>query len=200
MEKHAQTTSEKLADWMRKAAIEIEEFQVQFALGKAEAGDKFEEVKHNFREFIHEAKVMLAKGQEKSQDIQAMLEELQLQLSLGKAETKEIFAQQKAKITKALADLEAYIGSTETGSEVLEKTKAEMEKFRIKLEILKLRYELNKKDAQEEFESRKKDFLEKVEEIRNRFSGSEHASEDKWSHFKKEMGSAFDHIKKAFTS
>jgi type I site-specific restriction endonuclease len=200
MEKYGQTTSEKLADWMRKAAVEIEEFQVQFALGKAEAEDKFEEVKHNFREFIHEAKGLMDKGQEKSKDIQAVFEELQLQLNLGKAETKEVFSQQKAKIAKALSDLEEYISSTETGSEILEKTKAEIEKFKIKMEILRLRYELGKKDAEDEFESRKKDFLDKVDEIKKRFSEKQNTSEDKWSQFKKEMGSAFDHVKKAFNS
>jgi hypothetical protein len=200
MEKYDSTTSEKLADWLRKAAVEIEEFQVQFALGKAEAQDTFEDVKKDFREFIHEAKVVLAKGQEKSKDIQTMIEDLQVQLNLGKAETREAFAEQKVKIAKALFDLEAYIVSTKTGSEILEKTKAEMEKFRIKLEILKLRYELGKKDAQVEFESRKKDFLEKVEEIKKRLSSEEKTTEDKWSHFKQEMGSAFDHLKKAFSN
>jgi len=129
MEKYDSTTSEKLADWLRKAAVEIEEFQVQFALGKAEAQDTFEDVKKDFREFIHEAKVVLAKGQEKSKDIQTMIEDLQVQLNLGKAETREAFAEQKVKIAKALFDLEAYIVSTKTGSEILEKTKDEMEKL-----------------------------------------------------------------------
>ena len=40
--------SDKVADALRKAAVELEEFQVQFALGKAEAKDKYEEVK-NFK-------------------------------------------------------------------------------------------------------------------------------------------------------
>ena len=46
---------EKVVGALRKTATEIEEFRVQAALGKAEAQDKFEEVKKKFNLFVHDS-------------------------------------------------------------------------------------------------------------------------------------------------
>ena len=50
---------------LRKAAIELEELQVQATLGKAEAKDKFEDVKKKFNLFVHESKATVATGMRK---------------------------------------------------------------------------------------------------------------------------------------
>ena len=39
---------DKVVQSLKKAVVEVEEFQVQAALGKAEAQDKYEEVKKKF--------------------------------------------------------------------------------------------------------------------------------------------------------
>ena len=46
---------DKVIGALRKSATELEEFQVKAALGKAEAQDKYEEVKKKFNLFIHES-------------------------------------------------------------------------------------------------------------------------------------------------
>ena len=46
---------DKVIGALRKSAIELEEFQVKAALGKAEAQDKYEEVKKKFNLFIHDS-------------------------------------------------------------------------------------------------------------------------------------------------
>ena len=46
---------DKVISALRKTAVEFEEFQVQAALGKAEAQDKYEEVKKKFNLFIHDS-------------------------------------------------------------------------------------------------------------------------------------------------
>ena len=46
---------DKVIEALRKTAVELEEFRVQAALGKAEAQDKYEEVKKNFNLFIHDS-------------------------------------------------------------------------------------------------------------------------------------------------
>ena len=43
---------DKVIGALRKSAIELEEFQIKAALGKAEAQDKYEEVKKKFKEHI----------------------------------------------------------------------------------------------------------------------------------------------------
>lgn len=162
--------SEKIADALRKAAVELEELQVQFSLGKAEASDKYEEIKKSFNHFVHDAKLKYQAGKDKSDDLAARFEELQVQLNLGLAEGKDAFNAQREKILDAVKRLEDKINATELGSEVIHGLKVEIEKFKIKLEILRLRFELGKMDAKDEFESRKADFKDKIDELKSKFS------------------------------
>ena len=47
---------DKVIGALRKTAIELEESRVQAALGKAEAQDKYEEIKKKFNLFIHDSR------------------------------------------------------------------------------------------------------------------------------------------------
>jgi len=106
------TTTEKLIDGLRKAAAELEKLQVQAALGKADAKDKYEETRKIFQGYIQDVKIRFdetksaAKG--KSRDVKPLLESLQLQFALGKAETKEVLEEQGKKFAKTLWEIENY--------------------------------------------------------------------------------------------
>ena len=102
---------DKVVEALRKAAIEIEEFQVQAALGKAEAQDAYEGAKKHFNQFIHESKTKVREGKEQVNEINAKLDELRVQLALGKAETKEKFKEQKKLLLRSLHELEVKIKS-----------------------------------------------------------------------------------------
>lgn len=103
----------KLNSHIEKAKQEMEELSLQFSLGKAEAADKFEELKKDFMSKVQEWKTvgeqMKNSGQEKSGELKTKLEELQVQLALGKAEAKELFNDQKKKIMKSISELESEI-------------------------------------------------------------------------------------------
>lgn len=191
-------------DGARKALIELEALRVQAALGKAEARDAFEVAKKKFNDFIVEAKIMYGnaknQAQEKSNELQTIFENLQLQLALGKAETRDIFEEQRKKITPILNELEELIKRNKTASEFYAKLQMEVHKFKIKLEILKLRYELNKLDAKDEFESRKVEFSKKLDEIKKRIELKSSTSKDKWEVFREEIAEAYQHLQKAFAS
>ena len=75
---------DKAVDFLRKAAVELEEFQVQASLGKAELQDAYEEAKKNFNQFIHDSKFKIKKGQDKYEEIKTLFDELIVQLALGK--------------------------------------------------------------------------------------------------------------------
>ena len=165
MEATKASVIDKIIDGLKKAANELEEFQLQFSLGKAETKDVYEKVKKEFNGYLHEAKLHLDSAKdlakEKSQQLQAAFETLQLQLALGKADTKDIFDDQMKRITMALNELETLIRRNETADEYFTKLELEIEKFKIKLDILKLRYKLNKMDAANEFEIKKEEWFGK---------------------------------------
>lgn len=193
---------DKIIDGLKKAANELEEFQLQFTLGKAETKDVYEKVKKDFNGYVHEAKLHFNTAKdlvnEKSQQLQAAFETLQVQLALGKADTKDIFDEQIKRISMALNELESTIRKNETADEYFTKLELEIEKFKIKLEILKLRYKLNKMDASNEFELKKEEFLKKLSEIKNRFEKREKVAETKWEHLKSDITEAYSAMKKVF--
>ena len=203
METPDQTTfSEKFIEGLRKAAVELEELRLQAALGKSEARDMYEETKKKLNNYVHEAKqrmedaIILAK--EKSKNLKTLFEELQVQLALGKADTKDMFEDQTKKIIKTLNEIESQIKKNKTSDVYYSKLQMEIERFRIKLDILKLRYKVNKLEAREEFEEKKSDFLKKLSDVKKRFLKKEEEAENKWEQFRNEISNAYSNLKKEF--
>ena len=196
--------SEKIISGLKKAAIELEEFRLQAALGKSEAKAAYEEANKKFSNYVHEAKLRVNKVKgmvkEKSSLLQAAFETLQVQLALGKAESNEMFEAQLKKIIRALKDIEVLIRKNKTVDLYYAELQMEIEKFRIKLDILKLQYELKKTGVHEEFEEKKRNFLKDIYEIKKRLLDKEYKVEAKWEHFHDEISHAYFHFKKAFVN
>lgn len=194
------TLTEKIIIGLKKASVELEEFRLQAALGKAEAHDVFEDAKKKFNKILHESiiKIDSAKVEvkEKSTQLKTLLETLQVQLALGKAEGKEAFEAQRKKIDRALNEVESFLKRNKTANEYSAKVLLELGKFRIKLDILKLRYELNKLQARIKFNEKKKDLTKRLSDIKKRLLNNE--TEVGWEHFRDEISDAYSHLKKAF--
>ncbi|MBT8185217.1 MAG: hypothetical protein KJN76_10270 [Eudoraea sp.] len=186
---------DKVVDSLRKAAVEIEEFQVQAALGKAEAHDAYEGAKKRFNKFIHESKSKVREGKEQVDEINAKLDELRVQLALGKAETKEKFREQKKILLNSLHELEVKIKTNPKVSKMYAFMQIEIEKFKIKLDVLEEKFEEGKEGAKLAFEKRKAEFNEFIKGVKVK---NEKQEETKWEHFQSEISEAFTHLKRAF--
>ena len=136
---------DKVIGALRKTAVELEEFQVQAALGKAEAKDKYEEVKKKFNHFIHDSEFKIKGIKEKIEELNTKFDELRVQLALGKAETKEIFKKQKKQLLSTIHDIEVKIKTNETLNRLYALTLIEIEQFKIQLEILEQKFDKDKK-------------------------------------------------------
>ena len=131
---------DKVIGALRKSAVELEEFQVKAALGKADAQVKYEEVKKKFNLFIHDSEFKIKGIKEKIEELNTKFDELRVQLALGKAETKEIFKKQKKQLLLILHDIEVKIKTNETLNRMYALTLIEIEQFKIQLEILEQKY------------------------------------------------------------
>lgn len=104
---------DNVASFLKNAATQLEELQVQTALGKAELADKLEEIKKETKDKINHIKwdvnSAVEDGKEAYQSIKAKVEHLQVQLALGKAETAEELHEQKKKISAAIHDVKHLI-------------------------------------------------------------------------------------------
>ena len=175
---------DKLVNALRQSATEIEELQVQAALGKAEAKDKFEETKKKFNLFLHESKSKMKESKEKADEIHAMLDDLRVQLALGKAETTEAFKEQKKQLLLKLHQLEVKIKTNKRFNRIYSIALNNIEEFKVQLEIL-----------EQKFEKEKNQFDHFINRIKNKNNKKE---ETRWEQFQDEVSEAFDHLKKAF--
>ncbi len=188
---------DKVIGALRKTAVELEEFQVKAALGKAEAQEKYEEVKKNFNKFIHESEFKVEGIKEKIEELNTKFDELRVQLALGKAETKEIFKKQKKQLLITLQDIETKIKTNETLNRMYAFTLIEIEQFKIQLEILEQKFSKDKSKAKDTYEKGKQDFESFIDKLKGKYGKKK--EESKFEHFQNEISEAFDHFKKAFS-
>jgi hypothetical protein len=94
---------------LKSLTTELEEWQVQAALGKAEAKEKWEEYEKKLKQSIHEAKHDFNHGTGTIGEIRNKMEELEVQLSLGKAEATEYLEEKSKTLKLALHELKHLI-------------------------------------------------------------------------------------------
>ena len=187
-----------IADKLMKAQLELDELVLQFALGKAEAREKFEETKKQLAHRVAEFKSTNLGRQitDAPQKLKALLEELELQLNLGKAESKDKFEEQKKKIEGVIAKVRKELKQT---NQVFDKDhlEHEIEIFKLKLEILRLRFEVKKFEVKDSFregmQEAKKKIEKTVSKLKNKVS-SERSVVDK---LRKDAKGAYKHLRKA---
>jgi len=201
--------TESIVDGLRKAADELEAFRLQLALGKADASDKFEEMKTGLNTFVSGLKGNLNKlkalSENKFESLRTAIEELQVQLALGKAEARVHYEIQEKKILAAIKkiekSLEKLTEETTLPPQLENELKRELTKARIKMEILRLRFQMKKMDAKIEVKGFMKEHLESLNKLGDKIKSAASPKEQKgkWNHFNEEMKEAYEHMKTAFT-
>jgi hypothetical protein len=189
----------KIAKSLVKTQKEIDDLAVQFALGKAEAADKFDEIKKASKATFQDLRnsLILAAGEERVHALREQLDDLEVQFALGKAETAEFFEEQRHKITKSLHDLEVELKSRDEFANAKNFYVAETEKLKLKFDILKKKFESKSIDTGQLFK-------DKMQQARKEINTLMSKAEDKWGgvkdtyeDFTDEIREANKHIKKA---
>jgi len=198
--KTSASITDHIINGLNKAVTEIEEFRVQAALGKAEAEQAFEELKKKLHAKIHEAKVQYENLKNRTDFLEVInaFEYLQVQLALGMAESQESFEEQKKKISAAMSQLESSVRQKALSNEHFINFRMELEKFKVKLELLALHYKLKKVTVQFDLENKKDQLREKIKSLRTQFAEKESRMKNKWEEFSEDIGDAFSQLKSSF--
>jgi hypothetical protein len=153
-----------IADQLMKTQVGLDELVLQFALGKADARDKFEEAKEQLRHRVSEFKInnLGAQINDASQKMMGLLEELELQLSLGKVESKDKFEVQRKKIEAVIDKVRKELRQT---NELFDNDhfEHEIETFKLKLEIFRQRFEVKKFEVKDSFRGGVREAKKKIE-------------------------------------
>ena len=192
--------SDLLVEGMKKAALELDELRVQMTLGQYEARDLYERVKKDFSSHLHMAKTNLGKVKESEEALKVIngIEHLQVQLALGIAETEETFAEQKKKLSHALSKLESTLKADPQFRTASAELYFQVEKFKMKLELLSLQFKLKKLKAEYNWDEKKAAYLRDLDQLKEKLKQKESAAKERFAHFQDEITEAFTHIKKAF--
>lgn len=195
------TTSKRIARSIAEKAIaaqqEMDELAVQLALGKAEAQDKFEEIKKEFRKNIQSWKKISGKiGEEGNSALSA----LEARLSLGEAMDKKVFEEQYKKIMDTLKALEKDIEKRWPEMKTPEEILHEIEKFKLKLEILRLKFGLKRFEIKDDFRKKMGAITDTIESITKQTGKKISAGKSRYNDFKDEVTLAYKHVRKALKS
>jgi hypothetical protein len=189
---------ENLAALMRKAAVSLEKYQVQLALGEMEAKDQFEKLKKKFRSTLNTAQTYVENNGRKAKDeVMQVIDEMKVQLALGKAESLDEFEVQEKKIIRAFKTLEARIDGV-IDHEAEEELHHEMQQFRIKLDMLKVQYKLGNMEARDQFEDRKHELEAAMAKLKAKIEARRDINAKTRAARKEEIKESYKHLKKAF--
>lgn len=193
---------ERLAEKLMQAQQELDELTLQLALGKAEAKDKFEEVKADFKYRLQEFKFttigkILGMAAER---MQAHIEELEDHLSAGKADTHNAFELQLTRISNSIRDLELEVKEKFSHRDEIQLFRYDIEKFKLKLAILRLRFELKSIEMRDEFYDGLAQARKAIHAIKKSSGTKIHDGIESLENFKDEIEEVFVHMRKAIKS
>lgn len=195
------TTSykDKLGRFIQKAQSEIDELRLKIALGKMDGADLFEDMKKELRESVSEFNAAFDKEKmAATETIIKGIETLQLQLALGKAEALDAYEGQKEKILHSITQLENELkeNRSELMADARMKIQNELEKFRLKMEILQIRYELGKIDLKDNIEEKKSKFKKEFDQL---IENLKDESSEQLVEYGKDLKEAYEKLRKSLT-
>jgi hypothetical protein len=189
----------KIAKALVKTQKEIDDLAVQFSLGKAEASDKFEEIKDNAKQRFQDLKnsLILTVGEDRVHVLRKRLDDLDEQFAHGKAETLEFFEEQREKITKALHDMESEVESNAFYIKMRTAFATEIEHLKLKLAVLKKQFESKSVDAGLLFKEKMGDARHEIDALMAKAEDKWDDVKEKYEDFSHEIKESSKHLKKA---
>jgi phage host-nuclease inhibitor protein Gam len=192
---------QQVSDKLLLAQQEIDELTVQLALGKVEAKDKFEEIKHTFRMYVMELKNFLNASQKAiTPEVKTKLEDLELQLVLGKADTKDLFEVQKKKIMQSISNLEEAIKKNWSNMQMPDFFGHEVEQFKLKMEILRLRFRVKGFNIRDGYRKKMQAVRREIKRLATHANDKVYTRPERYNDFRYEISLAYKHLKNAVES
>ena len=194
---------EKLNDWKSQAEL----FKLQLLLGKKEAEVAFEEKKKEMAEWLDdvrdEIKDWQKEGKEDLSKVKAKVEDLQVQLALKKADSLDQLKANQKKLNNGFHELKYELNKAmEGGKENLQKwatiTEDTIDQYHTRFDLFKVQLSFALEDGEDKLEEKQKELTKKIAEYKQKLEELEDKGDLKWDNFKKEIGSAWEHVKKAF--
>lgn len=188
-----------VAENLLAAQQEIDELMIQLALGKAEAKDKFEELKKDFKASMASLKLQVLSftGTGLNKKTNDAIE--QLENELEKPETNNLidFELQRTKLLDLVETIQKEVEQWLSDRQLSHEFINEFEKFKLKLEILKLKFTLKKFEVKDSVRNYFKSSSKVLKKIRNHAEDAVKGGEDVWTKAKQTIHDNYKSLRKA---
>lgn len=187
-----------VAENLLTAQQEIDDLMLQLALGKAEAKDKFEELKKDFKASMASLKLQVisftdAGLNNKTQDA---IEQLENALEKPVANSLIEFEAQRTKLLALVEIIQNEVEEWLTSKQLSHEFINEFEKFKLKLEILNLKFALKRFEVKESVQDFFKDSAKALRRIVDSAEDSIVEGEDVWIKAKETIHDTYKSLKK----
>lgn len=192
----------RIAKQLLRDQQELDELALQFALGKAEAGERFEALKENMKEAIRDFRQRLRtdarQGMEATEQLMNRLDQLEESLADGIAENMEKFREQKTRILGKLDEVTKSIELEKGLQKTAELYHTTVEKARLQMALFEKKFTEKSIEVGDEFREEMKQAREKIKQLVEKATDAREDLGDRFEHFNDELHIAYDHLKKAF--
>lgn len=158
----------KLTSFIQKAQEEIDSLRVKAALGRMDVADVLYEMSKDVsqnlqaisKELKNEGSILSAKAED-------YMERFRYQVALGKAEAGKAYDERKEEIRRTMVEFDQWLRNEGSGlsPETRLRIQNELEKFRLKLDILRIRYELGRLEARDVMQEKQERFKHEFDQI-----------------------------------
>jgi hypothetical protein len=198
-------TTPQVIDMLESTEADLAKYREDMDHGKASVIDRFEELKKEIEAAIKQMKITLAENKSLARNVAETLrvrladleERIQVHASrLSSAELEE----QLNRLRGSMENLITYLGTLDLYDFSLANIQDKVYRFRIKLDILGLKFQLGALQVKEVVFDTRHDFKKKLHTLRTKVEQSEEDLEKRWGVFRHEIAAAYEHLQKAFTS
>lgn len=174
---------------------EVDELTLQFALGKAEAKITYAAIKKELLHSMHTWRNALSGHL--SLEAQERLDLLEAQLIKAMEESPALFEKQRHHILVLIGEIEKDFKIWWQKTEKTHHLEFEFEKFKLKLEILRLHFIVKKFEMKDEFRNAMTDVKHTIHSLKDEIQEN---VEESWDHVRDKSAGIYNQLKKALTS
>lgn len=192
---------EKIISLLEATRNEMDELRLELVKEKNEPELQYKALKEQLNISISEIKLLLenntALGEELKQTLMTKLSELQLELETPKESLIVNFKEHLSNVRKNLIDLIAGFEKQSPRNETIEHIRNSLNRFRIKFEILKLKFALGKMDLKDATSNAKHKTSRKIMALRRFIHENEEVARKNWKNFRQEINEAYSDLQKS---
>lgn len=200
-------TSEKdpsVVDLLESTQEDLEQFRKELGQDQAGVHTKYEQLRHEIKDALHQMKQLVHDNKALAKDVAEALRQklarLEEQVMTPRKDGDSDVLAQLTALKRVMEDIVKYLSKVSFYDLSLARINDRMYRYKIKLGIIKLRFQLGTMQMKDTVLDVQYDMKKKIHDLRDYVKDSEEGLEKRWNVFHHELSEAYEHLQKAFTS